>query len=593
MPRRLAGPVRHINPNSAEGRRAFENAKRPRRFGGTVKQALERRRPMAVGEREEYLTQKQRDVLRAQSNNLDQITDFKKWLTLFFVTKGHYKVTEKGIEEFGRYDRVKQHMEFAEVEHARNREERIERKYGQTKKQKKERAKELISKMLDEGQAEYLVDSEYIQAKPRWMDKEVRIQLIGKFVKGKEIKKIGVKDFRNNGLYSLISFYKSSPYHALVEAGYAYSEEDIIKQARTGRFGTDKIYPWEMEKAPQTIYNNKEMRVAAVKWLVWKLKKDAKDIRINEFDDNGLCGLRAHYNGSAYHALVEAGYAYSEEDIIKQARTGRFGTDKIYPWEMQIAPSLYHKKGIRVAAVKWLVWKLKKDVVRITSYDFYNNGFSGLFSHAKNSTYHALVEAGYAYSEDEIRKHAKTGRFGKKKVYPWEMDKTPSILDEKETRIAGIKWLVWKLKKDVKEMGRDDFSDNGLAGFLGHYKNSPYLAFVEAGYAYSEDEIRKHAKTGRFGKKKVYPWEIENAPSKIYNNKEMRVAAVKWLVWKLKKDANGIGQNDFRYNSLSGLIQRYNGSPYLACLEAGLVTKKEEALMRNKANLKYRKKKIR
>ena len=502
MPRRLAGPVRHINPNSAEGRRAFENAKRPRRFGGTVKQALERRRPLALGEREEYLTKTQRDALRTRTNKLDQITDFRKWLALFFVTRGHYKLTEKGIGEFGRDDRQRQHMEFAERYESREREERTELIYRQTKEQRKEKAEEVISKMLDEGQAEYLIDNGYIKSGKRsWKEKEVRVQVIRRLVEGKEVRGIRQGDFYKNGLTGFISnLYKGSPYRALVEAGYAYSEDEIGEHAKTGEFETEKIYPWEMDSTPTKVYNKKEIRVAAVKWLVWKVKKG----------------------------------------------------------------------------------------IRETSYDdFYNNGLGGLIGgRYKDSPYLALAEAGYAYTEDELKKHGEKGEFGTEKIYPWEMERSPNrVYNKKETRVAAVKWLIGKVKKEIKEIGHDDFSDHGLRGLIARCNNSVYLALVEGGYAYPEGELNKHAKTGEFGTEKIYPWEMEIAPQGIYQKKRMRVAAVIWLVWKTGINAKELTQKYFEDDGLDGLLtNHYDSSPYLAVLEAGLVTKTDEAYMRSKGH---------
>ncbi|MBS3068360.1 hypothetical protein J4450_06650 [Candidatus Micrarchaeota archaeon] len=141
----------------------------------------------------------------------------------------------------------------------------------------------------------------------------------------------------------------------------------------------------------------------------------------------------------------------------------------------------------------------------------------------------------------------------------------------KDIRIAAIKWLIWKLKKEPKEIIADDFNNNRLSGLLRPYKGSPYLALVEVGYAYSIDEIKEHARTW-FKTDKLYPWEMQRVGNEFWYDKEMRIAATKWLMWKLNKEPKDITQ---------GLIQTYNGSPYEALFEAGIATESDEAYMRS------------
>ncbi|MDO8554354.1 MAG: hypothetical protein Q7S22_06090, partial [Candidatus Micrarchaeota archaeon] len=111
---------------------------------------------------------------------------------------------------------------------------------------------------------------------------------------------------------------------------------------------------------------------------------------------------------------------------------------------------------------------------------------------------------------------------------------------------------------------------------------SPYLALIEAGYAYSLDEVKEHGKTGKFKTDKIYPWEITKTPG-VYDNKEIRIAATKWLVLKSGKQPREVTGYDFDNGSLI-CRPEYNGSHYLALLEAGLVTQKDEAYMRSHAN---------
>ena len=124
---------------------------------------------------------------------------------------------------------------------------------------------------------------------------------------------------------------------------------------------------------------------------------------------------------------------------------------------------------------------------RVSGDDFNNNRLSGLMNHYKNSPYLALVEAGYAYPEDEIKEQ--NGQFKTDKIYPWEIKNAPLIYSDKEIRIAACKWLVWKLKKDPKDIIQDDFNNNGLGGLVGnYYKGSPYDALLEAGLVTQANE---------------------------------------------------------------------------------------------------------
>ncbi|MBS3067933.1 hypothetical protein J4450_04480, partial [Candidatus Micrarchaeota archaeon] len=130
-----------------------------------------------------------------------------------------------------------------------------------------------------------------------------------------------------------------------------------------------------------------------------------------------------------------------------------------------------------------------------------------------------------------------------------------------------------------REITKDDFRSSGLEGLVaGRYKGSNYKVLVEAGYAYSEDEIKEHAKTG-FKTDKIYPWEMNHA--RVYYKRGIRIASIRWLIWRLKKKAREITFNDFNNNGLGGLMPYYKSSPYEALLEAGLVTPADEAYMRS------------
>lgn len=314
------------------------------------------------------------------------------------------------------------------------------------------------------------------------------------------------RDFDSNRLSGLFSeYFDSSPHLALVEAGYAYSIEESLEHARAGNFQSEKIYPWEMRKTPNIFdYGIAENRVAATKWLVVrKLGKDPRRLEWEDFNSNGLGGLICHhYGNSPYKALVEAGYAYSIRESRSHARAGAFRRARLYPWQMNRTPCEfdYEVRENRVAATRWLVWRTKKDPRRMECEDFNSNGLSGLISdYYENSPYKALLEAGYAYSLGESLAHAKTRKFRTEKLYPWEMQRTPTEFDYEvqDSRISAIRWLPWKLRKKPREMLWRDFSLSCLSGLLRHYyKSSPYNALLDAGEVTPEDEAYMRKRTG-------------------------------------------------------------------------------------------------
>jgi len=455
--------------------------------------------------------------------------EFKRWLALYFIDKGNWKLTDKAIEEFGQDAIPKQTMEFAEVCSDREREERAQYRVGLTAKEKKRIAHMKVADMLEQGKAEELYDRGYVtNGRLSWKDKSVRVTVVRKLVEvlDKDPRDLTYDDFSSNRLNALFDYYNSSPYKAVKEV---FPEMDIK--------------PWEMTKTPDGIFHIKENRVAAVKWLVVeKLKKDPRDLKKKDFENNRLGGLLIfHYKNSPYSAVKEA---FSEIDIK--------------PWEMTTTPhGFYDEKENRVAAVKRLVNKIDKDPRDITAKDFEENGLVGLLSNYYDSSPYGAVKE--AFPEMDIK--------------PWEMTVTPrKIFDEKENRIAAVKQLVEKVGKDPRNIRREDFFENRLTGLLNHrYGGSPYVAITEA-----------------FPELNVEPWEMATTPMGFYKEKENRIAAVKWLVQKLKKDPRDLKEEDFNSNRLGGLLTGYyNGSPYKVVKEAGLVSDADEPYMRRYGQVRF------
>ncbi|MCK4319657.1 hypothetical protein KAW38_03745 [Candidatus Micrarchaeota archaeon] len=117
-----------------------------------------------------------------------------------------------------------------------------------------------------------------------------------------------------------------------------------------------------------------------------------------------------------------------------------------------------------------------------------------------------------------------------------------------EVKRKAVKILLRILGKDPRDLTKDDFNDNRLGGLLAHHKGSPYIAIRE-----SYPEVKE--------------WEMKNTPIYFFKKKENRIKATSWLIKKLKKDPKDITRKDFIDNRLTGLLNHYNGSPYLAIKE--------------------------
>jgi len=370
--------------------------------------------------------------------------EFKRWLALYFIQKGYYKITDKAIEEFGHDTTPRQTMEFAEIYSDRERQERSEYRVGLTAKEKKKIAHMKIADMIEQGKTGELYDNGYItNGKLSWKDKNLRIVVVRKLVEilDKDQRELTQKDFYENRLVGLLNhYYNSSPYKAVKEV-----------------FHELNIKPWEITRTLRGFFDKKENRVVAVKWLVEKLKKDPRDLTGEDFYENRLVGLLNHYyNSSPYEAVKET---FPELDIKA--------------WEMVKTPNgFYNIKENGVAAVKWLVEKLKKDPRDLTGEDFYENRLGGLSVYYNGSPYKAVKEA-----------------FPEMNIKPWEMAITlMGFYKKKENRIEAVKWLVEKTGKDPRNLTQNDFKKNRLRGLLPFYNYSPYEALKEAGLVTEADE---------------------------------------------------------------------------------------------------------
>ena len=214
------------------------------------------------------------------------------------------------------------------------------------------------------------------------------------------------------------------------------------------------------------------------------------------------------------------------------------------------APRSYWDDEInRTFWVKELVAHLNKDPRNLSEDNFNDNGLRSILRHCNESVFIAVTEA---YPEKNIK--------------AWEMARSPSgFFEAAQNRIVAVKWLCeTKLAKggkpkDPRDLIGDDFYNNRLNGLLDyHYGFSPFKAVSEA---YPEQGIKE--------------WEMATAPMGFYEEKQNRIAAVRWLCEvKLAKDGKPkdpreLKSDDFVDNRLGGLLEKwYNSSPFLAVEEA-------------------------
>ncbi|MCX6770869.1 MAG: hypothetical protein NTX79_02325 [Candidatus Micrarchaeota archaeon] len=214
------------------------------------------------------------------------------------------------------------------------------------------------------------------------------------------------------------------------------------------------------------------------------------------------------------------------------------------------APRNYWKDKInRTFWVKELVAYLNKDPRDISENEFNNNGLRSVLKHCGESLFKALIEA-----------------FPEKGIKAWEMDRTPrGFFEDAQNRIAAVKWLCEiKLAKEGKSKNPrdvigDDFYNNRLTGLLAHhYVFSPFKAISEA---YPGQGIKE--------------WEMGTAPMGFYEEKQNRIAAVRWLCEEKlaldgqPKDPRQLTGDDFTNNRMAGLLANYyDSSPFKAVSEA-------------------------
>lgn len=157
--------------------------------------------------------------------------------------------------------------------------------------------------------------------------------------------------------------------------------------------------------------------------------------------------------------------------------------------------------------------------------------------------------------------------YPEERIMPWEMHFTPkNFFELKKNRVKATRWLVRLAGKDPRDIICRDFEANGLVGLIDFYGKSPHKAVSEA-----------------FPLQHIMPWEMSVTPNGFYKSRTNRVAAIRWLMERLPKEGKEVVQQDFIDNRLRGLLfNYYNGSPYAALLDAGIVAHEDELYMKRR-----------
>ncbi len=327
-----------------------------------------------------------------------------------------------------------------------------------------------------------------------WTEKENRIAAV-KLLAEKYGNKLTSKDFNKNGVGALLQ-QAGGIRTALQEAGLINKEQ-----------------PWLNHlNVPSHYWDSKENRIEAVNWLVEKI---GKEVKLKDFEDNGLARLiNYYYNGSPTAALEEVGYKIEK------------------PWLTRNVPVGYwNKRENRIFAIQDLVKELGK--INVSFRDFVKNGLSGMISNYYNcSPTAALKDAGFDIE------FVGSENFRAPKNY-WS---------EKENRIKATKQLVEKL--GGRRPTTCEFQKNGLSKLLTYCNDSPIEAFREAGYDVE------------------HPWLSGKVPLRYWKDKKNRIEATKWLV---EQEGKVLAKKDFKKHKLSGLHGCYYYSSVKALEEAGFI----------------------
>lgn len=139
-----------------------------------------------------------------------------------------------------------------------------------------------------------------------WKESETRIKGIRYLVEtvlGKDPRDMKALDFRRNRLNGLLAHhYRDEPYLAIASA-----------------FPELRIKPWEMGSVPRSFYEDRDNRIAVIRWLAEeRLQKSPGEISEEDFNRNRLGPLlAAYYGGAAADAVMDAYPADANPELLR------------------------------------------------------------------------------------------------------------------------------------------------------------------------------------------------------------------------------------------------------------------------------------
>jgi hypothetical protein len=343
-----------------------------------------------------------------------------------------------------------------------------------------------------------------------WKIKENRINAVKWLIEilNKPLKEISRNDFIAHKLWGLLSYYKSSTYKALQEAGF-------------------EVDGWGLKRTKYKFWTIKENRVKAIQWLIRKTGKPYKQLTSADFKSFGLSGLLSkYYGGSVFKALKESEYNINEFELGP-------GVPKRY-WQ---------DRERRIQVIKKFAQTINKPLTEISQKDFREYGLWGILtSYYNSSPLLALEDAGFdvraeersikpqgywknrenrikmirdmvhksgkplhEFTQKDFRKfhiwkllteyyqssHILALKDAGYNIEPWQMRKKPNrYWSIRDNRIFAIKRFVLNLNKTISEITEEDFHGHGLAGCLKYYNDSPYLALIDAGFNVKKEEMK-------------------------------------------------------------------------------------------------------
>ena len=134
----------------------------------------------------------------------DRIMQFRKWLEIYFIQKGRYKITQRGLGELDP-KLVRMDTHFGEDNSSRERSSKEEVLRPMKKKEVSRAVNRIIEEAIREGRAKEFYDKGYLViAKCDWSTKQNRVAAVKKLIEILEIniRELNIEHFESFGLFN-------------------------------------------------------------------------------------------------------------------------------------------------------------------------------------------------------------------------------------------------------------------------------------------------------------------------------------------------------------------------------------------------------